>query len=190
MRRAYRCLPHQVLEEGVYEVKVLQDEDIEFIRCWRNAQMAILRQSSEISFLEQKEYYEKNIWPSLLELQPANILFGFFKNKELIGYGGLVHIAWEHHRAEVSFLLAPNRVTDTTTYMEDFTKFLKLIKKLAFIDLGLNRLYTETYDIRPVHVAVLESNNFIREGILRNHVFISGKPFDSIYHGLLKNNEK
>lgn len=190
MRRAYGCLPHQVLEEGVYRVKVLQDEDLENVRCWRNAQMNILRQSSPISYDEQKKYYEKYIWPTLLELKPSNILFGFFKKKELIGYGGLVHVAWEHHRAEVSFLLSPSRVDDASVYIEDFANFLKLVKRLAFNDLGLLRLYTETYDIRPIHVAVLESNGFVREGVLRNHVFVAGKPCDSIYHGCLKNDEE
>lgn len=190
MRRTYCCMPHQILEDGEYEVRVLQDEDIESIRCWRNAQMNILRQSSEISCAEQKKYYEKYIWPQMLELQPVNILLGFFKKKELIGYGGLVHIAWEHRRAEISFLLSLSRINDARVYKEDFTNFLGLIKRLAFNDLGLLRLYTETYDIRPTHIATLEANDFVREGVLRNHIFVEGKPCDSIFHGFLKHNEK
>ena len=45
----------------------------------------------------------RHIWPDMPSLQPKNLLLAYMEDDNLIGYGGLVHIAWEHLRAEVSF---------------------------------------------------------------------------------------
>ena len=188
--RAYSCLPRQQVDLDNYRVMAIQDEHIESIRVWRNAQMDVLRQGSPISPEQQLEYFDRNIWPTLSYEQPSNILMGLLYENQLIGYGGLVHIGWEHSRAEMSFLLSPNRVTDAKVYEHDFSAFLRLIQQVAFNDLNLYRLYTETYDIRPVHIAVLEANGFVREGVLRAHIRFNGYPINSIFHGLLNLNEK
>jgi len=44
-------------------------------------------------------------------------------------------------------------------------------------------LFTETYDIRPRHVAILEMNGFKLEGRLIDHVLIDGKYIDALIHG-------
>jgi len=62
---------------------------------------------------------------------------------------------------------------------------LTLIKAVAFDYLKFNRLFTETFNIRQFHISTLESNGFIREGVLKEHVIINGKYVDSIFHGCL-----
>lgn len=188
--RAYVCLPRQCIVRSNYQIAVIQDYHIESIRAWRNAQMNVLRQASPIEPAQQHEYYTRHIWPSLSQSQPANILMGLLFEDQLIGYGGLVHIGWEHSRAEVSFLLNPERLMDEDLYAEDFSAYLGLIQELAFVDLKLHRLYTETYDIRPHHIALLEANGFAYEGILRDHIRIDMRPVNSIIHGLLNSNGK
>jgi RimJ/RimL family protein N-acetyltransferase len=187
--RTYECLPRQIIDSLGYSVFTIQDEHIELIRIWRNSQMDILRQVESISTEQQIEYFEECIWPIMPLLQPSNILLGFMFDGCLIGYGGLVHIAWDHLRAEVSFLLSPDRIHDTTGYARDFSAFLGLIQQLAFSDLKLHRLYTETFDIRTNHVAILEANGYIREGVLRDHIRIDGHSVNSLFHGLLNSNE-
>jgi RimJ/RimL family protein N-acetyltransferase len=183
--RIYKCLLNQNIALGDYEIRVIQDEDIQAIRCWRNAQVDVLRQASLIQPAEQISYYENYIWPLMLEDQPCNILFSFFDKGIMIGYGGLVHISWHDLRAEVSFIMSPGRASNQEAYGQDFTAFLSLIANVAFKDLKLHRLFTETYDIRPHHIEVLEANGFVREGILRDHIRIAGKPVNSIFHGIL-----
>ena len=39
--------------------------------------------------------------------RPSQMLFSFYNQNKLIGYGGLVHINWIHKNAEISFLLKP-----------------------------------------------------------------------------------
>jgi len=117
------------------------------------------------------------------QAEPANILVTLLQNGQRIGYGGLVHLAWPHSRAEVSFLVSPDLAAKPAQYGEAFDAFFGLMKILAFDDLGLNRLTTETYANRTAHIARLEAAGFIPEGRLRRHVRIQGEFIDSLLHG-------
>ena len=187
---AYQCLDTQQVDYGPYSIIPVQHDHIEKIRLWRNAQMAMLRQATALSPLQQQSYFATQIWPEMDALQPNNILMAYLQNGELIGYGGLVHISWEHIRAEVSFLAAPNRAQDPAIYASDHKSFLELMKILAFDHLGFHRLFTETYDIRQPHIVNLEAAGFIREGVMRAHVRIDGRSVDSIIHGCLSTYER
>ena len=66
-----------------------------------------------------------------------------------------------------------------------FSAFISMLKIIAFDDLSLNRLFVETYAHRKHHLAILEENDFVFEGKLRQHVKIGGQYVDSILHGLL-----
>jgi len=121
--------------------------------------------------------------------QPKQLLFGYWQNDELIGYGGLTNTDWLSRRSEISFLLGTARTLDYENYAQDFSVFLGLLKRVAFAELGFNRLFTETFDIRPWHVKVLEENNFRFEGRLKQHVLIEGCYVDSLMHGCLKEYE-
>jgi len=183
---AYACMPHPRLEAGGLWVAAVQPDDIQAIRGWRNAQMEVLRQSRPISPAQQEAYFAERIWPSLGAAQPSEILLSYRDGERLIGYGGLVHIAWEHRRAEVSFLLDPVFLSPPESYGRYFGVFLGLMQRLAFADLGLERLFTETYALRTHHIAVLETAGFRREGVLRRQVRIAGRAVDSLIHGCLK----
>ena len=181
---AYRVMKRRpVLSEGSLLVRAVQAEDIEAIRCWRNAQIDVLRQSRPITPEEQSAYYERAIWPDKASDQPSNILLALFRDEQLIGYGGLVHIVWDYARAEISFLLstqiAPSEEPDL------FAAWLRLMQRLAFDDLGLLRLTTETYAMRTSHIRLLEQAGFRREGVLREHVRVQGRPMDAVIHGCL-----
>lgn len=178
-------MPRARIEAGRFALRAVEPRDIEAIRTWRNAQMQWLRQPAPIDAESQAQYFAANIWPAMALAEPANILVSFEEAGVLIGYGGLVHIAWEHRRAEVSFLLDPAHVDDHGGYAERFLAFLGLLQTLAFDDLHLGRLWTETFDGRDRHIAILEKAGFVREGRLREHMRIDGRPVDSIIHGRL-----
>ena len=182
---AYACLPRPCIAHQNYALRTIAPADIELIRQWRNAQMDVLRQQREISPVEQVVYYERQIWPALSDPQPHNLLMAYLQDDRLIGYGGLVHIAWEHRRAEVTFLLDTARTHNLAGYRNDLLIFLQLMKTLAFDDLKFQRLFTETFAIRPHHISVLEAADFRHEGTLRQHVIIDGRLVDSLIHGCL-----
>lgn len=164
--------------------------DIEAIRQWRNAQMDVLRQTSVISVEAQRRYFEEHIWPDKVSRYPRQILLAIESDGNLVGYGGLVHIAWEDKRAELSFLLDPRLEQNPVARATLFSRFLRIIQVLAFEDLTLSRLWTETYAHRAAHISTIEASGFQSEGRLRKHVTIEGKPTDCLLHGLLLNEWK
>lgn len=175
----------QELTEGRFSLRPVREADVEPIRQWRNAQLDILRQTEPISPEQQLAYFESTVWPDFAAERPRNILLTFFEDGRAVGYGGLVHIAWEHARAEVSFLLQPEIAREPALYHARLEVFLRLLRIVAFQYLGLHRMFTETYAFRIEHIAALERCGFIREGTMRDHVAIDGKFSDSVIHAYL-----
>jgi len=181
----YRIMPRPSLKDGDVVLRSVGLKDIESIRQWRNSQLDVLRQAAPISREVQERYFAEQIWPDKLLLEPKQVLLAIERRDELIGYGGLVQIAWHDRRAEVSFLLAPSIESSPLDRALVFSSFLRLLQELAFKDLGLLRLWTETYAHRTAHICSLEAAGFQREGCLRSHVMISSEPIDSLLHGVL-----
>ena len=174
------------LRTGNYQLIPLREQDIFDIKTWRNAQMDVLRQNHELTNEEQLQYFHEVIKPTFTEQKPNQMIFSFLLEEICIGYGGLTNIDWKSKRAELSFLLNPARVANNVVYEKDFSTFLTLIKRLAFEELQFHRIFTETYDIRPLHIAVLEKNGFVMEGRIRQHVLIGSQMVDSLLHGFIK----
>ncbi len=113
------------------------------------------------------------------------MLFGFWLNRVLIGYGGLVHICWANERAEISFLVDPERAVGSD-YALDFRSFLALISDVAFGDMGLHRLTTETSVERARHLGILESCGFQLEGRLVENKKLGAGFVDSVIHARMR----
>ena len=169
-----------------YRLVPIRYEDREPIRHWRNAQLQVLRQAEPLTAAQQNAYFQRVVLPLFEQQQPDQLLFSLLHEDQLIAYGGLVHISWPDRRAEVSFLADPARAAQPETYRQDFQAHLRLLGQAAFDDLSFHRLFTETYDIRPAHVAILEEAGFQLEGRLRQHVQLAPGIFaDSLLHGQL-----
>lgn len=181
----YAHFPDLAGESGSFAVRPLTWEDREPIRQWRNEQIDVLRQAHPLSTAEQDRYYRTVIQPQFEQENPAQILWAFEQDGSLIGYGGLVHIAWSDRRGEVSFLTETSRAS--TSLAEDWTEFLGLIVPIARDRLGFHKLTTETFAIRSTLIPVLESQGFVLEGTLREHHRCDGAWVDSLAHGQLLN---
>ncbi len=169
-----------------YSITSLRFEDIYKIKNWRNQQIAFLRQKHPITDEQQFKYFENYVKPTFSDPEPTQILVSYLKEGTCIGYGGLTNLKWEDRRAEVSFLLDSERVQDNLNYKKEFTIFLNLLKQMAFDFLGLHRLFTETFDLRPTHIETLEGAGFTFEGRMKDHIFCEGRFVDSLIHGCLK----
>jgi RimJ/RimL family protein N-acetyltransferase len=181
----YKVLSAAEFSDGDILLRAVSISDIETIRLWRNSQMDVLRQKVEISAEQQVQYYSSHVFPERARIHPKQILFAIEKDRKLIGYGGFVHISWDDLRAEVSFLLDPTVERDVIAREKVFRQFLSIIKRIAFSDIGLFRLWTETYANRVSHIKSLELEGFCREGKLRSHNVIAQVPTDSLLHGIL-----
>jgi len=164
----------------------LRETDMLEIGRWRNDQMDVLRQNQLLTDEGQLRYYREVVEPSMRQAQPRIVLASYLLGGACIGYGGLTNIDWAAGRAEVSFLVATQRTRDLAAYRADFEAFLALLERLAFDGLSLRRLFTETYDLRPHHVASLEAAGFRLEGRLRRHQLVGDRLVDTLFHGKLR----
>ena len=157
---SYHILKSEPYTHKDYTVVSLRPQDIFAVMDWRNSQIDVLRQDKPLTPESQKNYFENTIRPTYSEDQPDLILLSILEKGELIGYGGLVHINWQARRAELSFLTETQRTEDLTTYEQDFSAFLVILKHIAFSELGFQRLSTETFNIRPHVITILADNGF------------------------------
>ncbi len=180
----YVLLEPPARSAGAYTVRSIAREDMEAIRRWRNAQMDVLRQAAEISAAEQERYFDVAVEPAFALQRPRQILLTLLEDGTPIGYGGLTNLDWDARRAELSFLVAPERAARPDVYERDFRAFLELaVDGVALRDLNLHRVFAETYDVRPHHVSILEAFGFVPEGRMRDHVRVDGRHVDSLLHG-------
>lgn len=166
-------------------VRPVNRGDIESIRQWRNSQMDVLRQVSEISAPQQEQYFENYVWPEKQKDRPSQILFSILRRGRVVGYGGLTNISWPDSRGEVSFLLDPESERDMEIKEQVFSPFLRILSEISFRDLGLAKIFCETFSLRPDHIEILEANGFVHEGTLRDHITLGNSRFNSLIHGLL-----
>ena len=103
----------------------------------------------------------------------------------MIGYGGIVNISWSNQRGEISFLLDDEINENSKLYQIYFEKFLTLIKLIAFNEIKIKKIYTETYSFRKKHIKILLCFGFKKEGYLISHYYNSNKFYNSYIHGLI-----
>lgn len=185
----YKVLQKSTYTLDSYTILPFREEDLYLIKKWRNEQMDVLRQKELLTDADQERYFNNCIKQSFSADNPKVILFSFLKDDRCIGYGGLTNIDWESERIELSFLLETERAREEKIYSNDFLIYLELIKEIVFKDMGFHRIFTETFDIRPLHIKLLEKSGFLFEGRMKDHVLISEKYVDSILHGLINHNE-
>jgi len=184
--RTYRCLPFADIHENDLRLRPLCAGDMLKIMEWRNSQMDILRQNTPLTAPAQMKYYYEYIEPEYNKKAPKQILFSVYYEETFVSYGGLVHIDWSARRGELSFICDPKIVNNLQKYKLIFLSFISAIKKIAFRGLDLHRIFTETYDVRPHHIAILESTGFAYEGCMKDHVQINGQFVDSLLHGCVR----
>lgn len=185
--RAYKCLRNNSFTLGEYTLVPLRDEDKYRIMQWRNEQIEILRQKEPLTKSEQEHYFA-TVVDNLFEVdKPNQLLFSYLKKGELIGYGGLVHIDWDNRNAEISFLLETERSNGKEEFVFHWSNYLQILKKVAFEDVFLKRIYTYAYDMRPLLYKALESEGFIEEQRLKNEIEVNGHKYDVVIHSFICN---
>lgn len=176
----YRVLNKNSFSIDEYSIVPIRYEDRFKIMEWRNEQMYHLRQASTLTKEDQENYF-KNVVANLFDQEkPEQILFSYLKDGECIGYGGLVHINWIDHHAEISFIMK------TELEIEEFKKhwgiYLDLIEQVAFKDLQLNKIFVYAFNLRPHLYEAIEAKNFIKEAVLNEHCFFEGEYIDVVIH--------
>jgi hypothetical protein len=154
-----------------FRFRVIDFNDIESIRNWRNDQKKVLRQNNNISIEDQKNYWYKHILPSFELKEPNQLLFSLedCRTNELVAYGGLVHIDWTKKHAESSFLANTIYTKSIEEYETIFINYLDFLM-MAAKQLQFSCIYSETYSFRTKHIKILEKYGYIQYGFLKKLV--------------------
>ena len=182
--RKYTSINKQKFYSEPFSITPIRDVDKFKIMKWRNEQIYHLRQSKEITKSQQIKYFNEIINPQFNIKYPNQLLFSFFKNDIIKGYGGLVHIDWNSKNAEISFLM---NTEEEKPYFEIYwTNFIFMIEELAFKNLNFKKLYVYSFNLRPNLYKVLSDNNFYEEARLKDHHFYNDNFIDVLIHSKIK----
>jgi RimJ/RimL family protein N-acetyltransferase len=178
--RQYRVLKKQVFKAPPFQLVPIRHQDRYAIMKWRNEQIYHLRQAQPLTAADQDRYFEQVVSQLFEQEQPTQILFSFLEHEQCIGYGGLVHINWRDHHAELSFIMDTS--IEAQRFHEVWLAYLPLIEQVAFAQLRLHKIFTYAYDLRPQLYAVLGEAGFQEEARLKEHVLVGEKYVDVLIH--------
>jgi len=181
--REYIALHKQTFAKGDFALVPLRAEDRFAIMKWRNEQLYHLRQVRPLTLADQDAYFQNVVAKLFAQEQPNQILFSFLQSGVCIGYGGLVHINWGDKNAEVSFIM--NTELEAEHFAKNWSAYLQLIEEVAFAELGLHKIYTYAFDLRPHLYPVLEACGFYREAELADHCYFEGEYKKVVIHAKL-----
>lgn len=181
----YRVLNKQNYYYNEYSLVPIRVQDRYKIMKWRNEQIYHLRQNEVLTPKKQDRYFEEVVADLFDNEKPDQILFSYLRNKECIGYGGLVHINWSDKNAELSFIIKSK--IEYSNFRKHWDIYLKLIEEVAFMELGFHKIYTYAYDLRPQLYNILEDNGYFKEAALEEHACIDNEYVNVIIHSKIIN---
>ena len=177
---SYKCLSINTFHYNDYSIIPIRYSDRIKIMKWRNEQLFHLRQKEILTSKIQDTYFKEVILKLFHKKNPSQILFSYFYREKLIGYGGLVHIDWINLNAEISFIMDTS--LEKKYFNLNWSVFLKLLEKPAFNVLGLNKIYTYAFDLRPNLYDILENCGYTKEAVLKNHIKFKSVFKDIVIH--------
>ncbi len=176
----YKCLNQNTFTKSDFSILPLRYEDRFDIMDWRNEQLYHLRQDKPLTRDEQELYFTKVVYHLFDQNHPPQILFSYIEGSRCIGYGGLVHINWKDKNAEISFIMKTS--LEKKFFHFHWKTYLDLIEKVAFGELGLHKIYTFAFDLRPQLYEAIEASEYTKEAILREHCSFGGDFKDVVIH--------
>lgn len=176
----YKILNNQKFTNDDFSIVPIRYQDRLDIMNWRNEQIYHLRQDKLLTIEMQENYFQKVVSKLFDDEQPNQILFSFLKKEECIGYGGLVHINWIDMNAEISFIMKTD--LEKRHFHTYWQIYLGLIEQLSFNELNLHKIYTYAFDLRPHLYEAVESAQYVKEAVLKEHCKFQDKFIDVIIH--------
>jgi diamine N-acetyltransferase len=155
-------------------------EDAERYRQWVNeSEIAVLvDRARPVTRLEHERWYEQ------LVSSERTVVFAIDEQRprRFIGLVWLYDVHWRHRRAEVRIVIGERRAWGGGRG----TDALRVIARVAFGLLNLEKLWADVLATNPRGIAAFEAAGFEREGLLRADRVQDGGRVDVIRVGLLR----
>jgi len=168
-------------------LKVIERENIETMRSWRNNPelRKNFREWRELSEMDQEKWFSTRVnnndnWVGLEIHSKADITDGP-KKDQLIGYAGLQYINWLLRSSEFGIYIANYQPFRGHRLGTDA---LNTLIRYGFEELGLHKIWCEVFEFNSA-IHVYEGMGFKRDGVLRDSCFKGGKYWNSIVLSLL-----
>jgi RimJ/RimL family protein N-acetyltransferase len=152
----------------------LEETDLKTLEKWRNSKniRRATREYKLLNMINQRTWFES----IHIKNPPTDIMFGVLNKKNiLIGVTGITYIDWKNRHAEVSIYLS-SKSWQKTKEAEDA---IKLVKKYAFEELNLHRLWVEIFENIPENIKLFKKLKFNEEGILKDKLWRDGRWWNS-----------
>ncbi|QIH31565.1 GNAT family N-acetyltransferase [Sphingobacterium sp. DR205] len=176
----YSSLKENVYIEGDFRLIPIRFEDRTIIMKWRNEQVYHLRQVGFLTESDQERYFVDVVRPLFYHDKPSQYLFSYLKGDICIGYGGLVHINRTDNHSEISFIM--NTELENSEFEYHWCTFLRLIQRVAFDEIGLHKIFTYAYNLRPRLYRALLETKFVHEATLKQHCKLDNNYIDVLIH--------
>ena len=160
-------------------LRSLEENDLSILKDWRNSEniRKTTREYRLLNMINQKDWFN-NLH---LSIPPKDIMFGIIKRNKLIGVTGLTYIDWKNKHAEISIYLTLKNWQKTKEVKET----IEIIKKYAFGELNLHRLWVEVFAIATENRALFKRMKFQEEGILKDKLWRKGMWWDSVIYSII-----
>lgn len=167
-------------------LRAIEECDLKQLLEWRNQPeyRRFFREYRELNSLNQKMWFETKI------LQDKNTeMFAIIEmeTETLIGACGLCYIDWINRNADFSIYIGAKHAYIDEIYSIEAAE---LMIRYGFDELNLHRLWSEIYDFDRAKQAMFAKLGFSFEGRHKETHWTEGNWCDSLYYGLLRNEDK
>jgi RimJ/RimL family protein N-acetyltransferase len=166
------------------KLRAFEPEDVEPYRVWVNDPeiAGLIDRAGPVTREEHRAWYEALIAsPDVRAFAVERLKDGAF-----IGLVWLYGIHWRHRRAEVRIVLG-----DRTAWGGGHgTDALRLLRRIAFGPLKLDKLWADVLGTNPRAVAAFERAGFVREGLLVGDRLVAGRRVDVVRLAALRGTEE
>ena len=166
-------------------MRPLEIDDVVALARWRNESSEWFFSSLPLAKSEQRGWYERYLADAserMFVMESHLTLHEGVDSVKVVGALGLVHIDRLHQRAELGRVV----MDKDETGRGHATTAIRLLTKLAFDGLNLQRLYTEVLADNEAAIGLYQRCGFAKEGRLRRHVWKDGRFQDVLIMGHLR----
>jgi UDP-4-amino-4,6-dideoxy-N-acetyl-beta-L-altrosamine N-acetyltransferase len=165
------------MDEASYQLRPLQEEDLQIILDWRNSQRVrdVMYSDQIISWEEHQAWYHRT------REEPTVMSMIFEYNKLPAGFVNFTRIHPVHRTAYWGFYLGQDELPKGTAYIMG-----NLALEQAFETLHLRKLCGEVFAFNSKSMRYHERLGFEREGLLREHFWKHGEFQDIVCYAIFQ----